>query len=842
MRSGILTLLLVAIGCAAFAQQSTTTPKKNVDNIYTIKELFLEKYLQTNTEKEEETGDDNDLARFNRWYNLMLPRTYPTGKLPAPSALLDAYKSNSNQYINAEERTTSGRIWQSLGPNNVPTNYNGIGRINCIVIDPNDTNTLYIGSAGGGVWISHDGGTTWASNSDNFPALSIADIAVNPINSDTIYAATGDGYGYIGGSYSIFWGGVYSAGVMKSTDNGHTWATTGLSYLQSQNDIIQRLLLHPRRTNVLLAATTNGVVRSADGGATWDTTTTGHIFSMAFYPGQPDTVYAVNQSDLIVSYDAGVTWTTIYFGINTTGDRCTIAVSPSSPNSVWILNDADILYRSYDGGHHFYATSTSPSASASFYGYYDRVLAVSPTDSNYIVACGEFMSKSADGGTSWAHLDGTRHVHVDNHALTINPLQTNTIYSGNDGGIFVTHDGGASWTTLGSGLTISQIYRISSSRQNPAIMLGGLQDNGSFYNNGSTWVQSNAPSGDGMDNAIHPIDDRVQITSYQYGNFFISHDRGSTYTGVGLPSSIVGSGAWTTPVVFNPNNADTIYFGFNNIYASYDGGVSAASTSSSSAELFPSGAICVAVAPSNAKYIYASDFDRILRSENGGATWVNVSGSLPSGQAKTGIAIDYRNPLIVYLTVSGYANGAKVYQSTIGGNTWVNISPGIPNVPANCIAVDSSAAGGLFVGTDAGVFYRDDTTVNFIPYYTGLPNVIVDDIDINYKNYTVIAATYGRGAWACKLKNNPPPPTAVATLEGLGGIGLYPNPTRSSWKVTFRQQMPPAYSVEVLDVNGKTVLSQENKDVIEAGRLANGVYSVRITTGGESTVLKAVKE
>ncbi len=832
---------LLVIGCCSFTMAQTTGINAgnniNTGNIHTIKELYLEKVLHNPADREED-GEDNDLSRFNRWYNLMVPRTYPDGKLPSPSVLLKASEAAQAQ-ARAAERVTAAYSWVSVGPDTVPSNYNGIGRVNCIVIDPVDTNRLYVGTACGGVWVSRNGGATWKSNSDNFPSLSVADIVVNPKHRDTVYAATGDGYGYINGSYSIFWGGLYSAGVMMSTDSGNTWRTTGLSYMQSQQDIVQHLLLHPNKTNILMAATTTGIMRSTDAGATWNAVTTGHTYSMAFRPFQPDTVYAVNTSDLIVSYNAGATWSTLYSGINTTGDRCTIAVSAASPNSIWILNAIDNLYRSYDGGNNFYPTTSSPAATASFYGYYDRVLAVSPADSNYVVACGLAMARSVNGGNSWSYLDATSTVHSDNHALTISPLHPKTIYSGNDGGIFVTHDGGSSWRDLGTGLVISQIYRMSASRQNPYIMLCGIQDNGTFYNNAVTWKQSSAPSGDGMDNAICPKTDSIQITSYQYGNFYVSKNKGATYSSVSFPPGITGSGSWTAPVAFNPNSKDTVYFGMKGVYASYNGGLSATAVSTT---LFPSGAISIVVAPSAGKTIYASDYARIMRTTDGGTTWTDVSGNLPSGLAKMDIAVDYKNSQIVYATVSGYVSGDKVYKSTTGGTTWTNISTGLPNVPANCIAVDSSSAGALFVGTDMGVYYRNDTTTTFALYNTGLPNVIVDDIDINYYNYKVRAATYGRGVWECRLKKNPPPHTATPELElPKTTATVYPNPTNNSWKISFQGEVPKHYGVRLTDITGRTILTQQDNDVVEAAALAPGVYTLEVTSDAARITLKAVK-
>jgi len=432
-------------------------------------------------------------------------------------------------------------------------------------------------------------------------------------------------------------------------------------------------------------------------------------------------------------------------------------------------------------------------------------------------------------------------VHVDNHAVAINPLHPATIYTGNDGGIAVTHDGGASWKNLGTGLTISQIYRMSSSRQNPSIMLCGLQDNGTFYNNGTNWVESNAVPWDGMDNAIHPKNDHIQIASTQYGNFTISHDKGASFAPIPFPTGISGTGNWTTPVVFNPNNPDTIYFGFNAIFASYDEGTSAHQVSTATT-LFSDGAISLAVAPSSVRVLYAADYGKIMQSTDGGVNWNNVTGDLPSGIAITAIAVDYSNPMMVYVTLSGYVDGNKVFKSTTGGTTWTNFSTGLPNVPADCIAVDSSAAGGVFVGTDMGVYYRDDTVSSWSLYNSGLPNVVVDDLDINYTNYKVRAATYGRGVWECKLKNNPPPSTGIAS-EPIPAqhIAIVPNPTTQSWTIAFKGQVPANYNVKVFDVLGNLVLTQHNKEDIDAARMAKGNYSIEVATDEGSDVVKAVR-
>ncbi len=841
MRRLSFTIALSMLFGAVIAQQKNAPSKP--DNIYTIKQQYLQQVLHNPTEHEEE-GEDNELACFNRWFFNMEARTYPTGDLPKPDVLLRARNEVKQAAKSVHKTTATPLVWKPIGPNRVPTNYNGIGRVNCIINPAQDTNFLFVGTACGGVWVSRDHGASWFSNTDNFPSMSIADIVVNPYHLDTVFAATGDGYGYENGSFNMFWGGLYTAGVMMSTDTGHTWTTTGLSYIQSSKDMIQKLLMHPNKTNVLMAATRNGLKRSADAGTTWTTVAPGHIYSMAFHPTNPDTVYAIDSINLIVSYDAGVSWDTLYPNINA-DDRCTIAVSKASPKSIWVLTNSNLVKRSYNSGLTFTATSASPATAAAFYGYYDRVLAVSPVDSNYIMAFGKNMARSTNNGNSWSVVDNSHTVHVDFHVCTMNPLRAprasssnSTIYAGNDGGLAVSYNGGGKWYNLGNGLTISQIYRVSASHQDTNMVLCGLQDNGTFQRDPAlnwSWVTG----GDGMDNAISPKDDNYQISSYQYGNFFISTDGGSTFNGITYADA--GTGAWVTPVVYSPNSVDTVYFGLKNVEVSYDGGFTI--NSLTTGLMFTGGATSLAVAPSAPNVLYAGDYTRLQKSTDYGHTWTSIAAGIPSSVAKTFIAVDHRDPNTVYVTTSGYSAGNKVFKSIDGGSSWMNISAGLPNVPANCIASDSTTPGALFVGNDMGVYYRDNSDTTWTLYNTGLPNVIVDDLDINYKNYKIRAATYGRGLWEIGLKKEKP---IVNNLQDIAKanklVSLYPNPATDAWKLVFNGQKPDKFSVKLMDITGKLIRSLANQDVVDAAGLAKGVYTIEISTGDVHESIKAVKE
>jgi hypothetical protein len=342
--------------------------------------------------------------------------------------------------------------------------------------------------------------------------------------------------------------------------------------------------------------------------------------------------------------------------------------------------------------------------------------------------------------------------------------------------------------------------------------------------------------------AIYPHDESIQIASTQYGNFAISYDMGASFSPI---PTYPAMGAWTSPVVFNPNTADTIYFGLDQVYASYDGGGSASALFGGGAFgtgiSGDAGVISLAISASNTQVLYAADFRHIMRTTDAGTTWTDVTGSLPaSAIAIKNIAVDYQNPMIVYVTTSGYLAGDKVYRSTSGGTTWTNISYNLPNIPANCIATDFTTAGALFVGTDIGVYYTDSTTPGvWAPYGSGIPNVVIDDIEINYANFKVRAATYGRGIWENNLVH-PFYPLDIKT-ESPSSVKLFPNPTTDKWTVIFKDKKTGNYTIKLTDAAGRALLTQQNTATIDASKLASGVYNIEVVAGNERYSLKAIK-
>jgi photosystem II stability/assembly factor-like uncharacterized protein len=703
------------------------------------------------SDSESENAEEGGYQQFKRWEWFMKQRTYPSGEFPSPDILFQQYQVYKQQYANAKGISSQAANWVFKGPGVVPGNGGGAGRINCITFDPTNSNTLWIGAACGGVWKSTNGGVSWSSNTDLLPALSVSDIVINPINTQIMYIATGDKFGiYV--QYETW--GHYSAGILKSTDGGATWNPTGMTSTLANNIIIQRLVMDPTNTNTLYAATFQGIYKTTDGGTTWTNIRSGYFYDIELNPTNPAILYAGDNVGFQLSTNSGATWNYIS-GVSSTG-RTSIAVTPASPASVYCWCEGTNLYYSSNSGNTF-TTKTNPSGTCTPYGYYDMVIEVSPTNVNTLFAGGLDVAKSTDGGTTWTAVSNwsawpaTNYVHADQKNMKFFPGSGTSLVTVNDGGIFKTTNTGSTWSDLSSGICNKEYYRMSSSQQNSYYMVAGAQDNGTDKITGLN-TATQIMGADGEDCLIDFMNDQVVFASSQGGNFSRSTNGGASFTGI----STTGCD-WTSPLVQDPNNNQVIYMGSTRVNKSTNNGVSFASISP---VLDGTCIYSIEVSPSNGQYIYAATFGTLWKTTNGGGTWSNVTGTLPVGSAAiSGVAISNTNPNLVWVTFSGFSAGNKIYFSSNGGTSWSNISGTLQNIPVNCIEYQNNSNDLVYIGTDLGVYYTDASMNNWLPYNTGLPNVIIDDLEVYYPTSKLRAATYGRGIWESDLQ--------VSTLQNL---------------------------------------------------------------------------
>ncbi len=838
--------LCFALSSQAQPWRTIAESKKANPNFYDLQQAFTEyfdahsqtgKYADVFRKKTgfQENEEVPGFLQYKRWEYFWEPRVYPTGEFPNSVEIFNEWQKLQQ----GDSRSTAGN-WTLMGPQTVVPSGGGVGRINCIRFNPLNGNTVWAGAPAGGLWKSTNGGTNWTTNTDNLPVIGVSDIAINPMDTTMMYIATGDGDA----------SDTYSLGVMKSTNGGATWSTTGLTWNINQVRIIKRLIINPTNPDILLAATSNGIYRTLDAGASWTQEKTGNYKDMEFMPGNPNVVYAVSGSQFFKSTDDGNTWSTAIIGTglpSTNITRVAITVTPANANVVYALyaaSDDGFLgfYKSSDQGDNWTQQSTSPNilgwsndgSDVGGQGWYDLAVAASPTAENTVLIGGIHIWRSTNGGTSWI-LSAFNSAHADCHDIYFANSSGTNVYAGTDGGVFFSSSTGTNpWTNKSATLQVQQDYRLSNSQTVSTTVVTGAQDNGT--NKISSSGMSEILGGDGMECIVDYTNANIIYGELYYGDINKSTTGGGGWNSV-APNS---NGAWVTPYVMHPSNPNILYAGYTTIYKTTDGGSSWNNGTNAISGTYSS----MAVAPSNGNYVYAATQTSIFRSTDGAATWTNITNGLPSGSSTiTYIGVKYNDPQTLWVTFSGYSSAIKVYKSTNGGSSWSNVTAtGLPNVPANCIVSEpNNSMEAVYVGTDLGVFYRNNTLSNWVPFMSGLPNVPVFELEVQVNAGKLRAATYGRGIWQSDLATG-----IVGTNEltkEADEIMVYPNPSNGTLFVQPDKQKEIEL-IELYDIMGKKMLEvekpmvKENLIQLDISKFKNGIYSVAITTRSEKTIKK----
>lgn len=763
---------------------------------------------------------------YKRWEHFMSQRVSPDGKFFPPNKAFTEYYAWLQQYGSGVSAQATAN-WTLMGPVQVPGNGGGSGRLSSVVFQPGNTQIIYVGAPAGGLWKSTNYGATWTPLTDHLPTLGVSDIVIDPNNTNTVYIATGDRDGDE----------TYAVGVMKSTDGGITWNNTGLNWNITQARTVNRLIMHPTNSQIIIAAASNGIWRTTNGGTNWtQTQTSGDHKDMEMNPGSPDTIYATSTNVIRRSVDNGITWSTVatVTGVN----RIELAVTPANAAMVYALcskssdNGFSSLRRSTDRGSNWSVMSTSPNvlgwnttgSDSGGQGWYDLSMAVSPTNANWVIIGGVNQWHSTNGGSSWtlnSHWyggGGKPYVHADVHHIVFEPGSSSIIYSCNDGGIFRTTNSGAAWTDISAGLSIAMIYGISN---NPAVagtVWAGHQDNGTNRLQSGTWSQR--IGGDGMWTINSHTNTNTVYGSLYYGDINRSTNGGTSFTqvaGNGV-NGITEDGGWVTPYIQDPSNASVLYAGYSRVWKTTNGGNAwtvAYAVSGGSGKL-----VAMDMSANNPNVVYSAKVDRIFRNTT------NITTGLPVTSASiTYIRVDPANENRLWVTFSGFSAANKIFRSTDGGSTWTNITYNLPNLPANCVEYKAGTTEELYIGTDVGVYSFDPATNTWSAFNTGLPNVIVRDLKIHAATSKMRAATYGRGLWETDLNTVPQPPvadflasaTTICTGNAVTFTDISTNqPTSWSWTFnggtpgtstsqnpTVTYSTPGTYDVQLIATNGQ---------------------------------------
>ncbi|HET6671461.1 MAG TPA: Ig-like domain-containing protein [Pyrinomonadaceae bacterium] len=652
--------------------------------------------------------------------------------------------------------------WQWLGPGNIG------GRVRSIIIHPNDSQTIWLGSVSGGIWKTTNGGASWAPLADFMANLAVSSMVIDPTDPNILYAGTGEGY-FNGDS-------IRGAGVFKSTDGGATWNQLPQTAATPNWYYVDRLAISPADHQIILAATRSGIWRSADGGTTWSRrTTTSFMFDVNFHPTDGNLAIAAGDNGVArYSLDGGVTWNP---ATGITGSRVEVAYSRSSPNIVYasVENGQGQVYKSTDGGQ-TYSLINGTSSHLNDQGWYDNAIWVDPTNPNNVVVGGITLYRSTNGGANFAQIGS---VHADQHIIIEAPgfdgVANKTVYFGNDGGIFQTKDINAGFVVtqeLNNNLGITQFYsgvgNVSSGN-----IIGGTQDNGTLRYTGNTETWNFMAGGDGGWTAADQTNPNYFYGEFQWLQLHRSINGGASSQSIyeGITDAVPnGNTNFIAPFVLDPNNPNTLLAGGATLWRTTNakGFLPLGWTAIKSS--IGSNISASAVAPGNSDIVWVGHNNgNIFVTTNGTAatpTWTQVN--MPAtGRRNTRITIDPTNSNRVYVTFGGYAVG-NVWRTDNAGASFVNITNNLPIAPVRSLVVWQNNPNFLYVGTEVGVFASANGGQTWSPSNDGPTNCSVDELF--WMGNTLVAATHGRGMFSINLSTGQPP--SVSLTSPANGAGF----------------------------------------------------------------------
>lgn len=686
---------------------------------------------------------------------------------------------------------TSGR-WSAVGPTKHPYNQTsqptGTGRINGIAFHPTDSNIVFALAPQGGVWKTKDYGKSWSqlwgagiglnvgssAPSNPWLTLGVSSMVLSYRNPDTMYIGTGDRDA----------GDAPGYGVLLSTNGGISFVqrNTGMGNLT-----VGKMIMHPKNTAILLAATNGGVYRTTNSGGSWTrVSVSANFMDVVYHPYNPNYVYATANGLFYRSTDGGLTFSQITNGVPASGmQRGQIAVTPADRGRVYFLIASGSrfqgFYLSTDSGTTFVNRNTTPANilgyselgnDGSGQGWYDLDLAADPLNAQVVYAFGINVWKSTDGGATfkvsghWVGSGSADDIHADQHIGEFN-ITGKTLFAGNDGGVYFTGDGGKIWNNITTGINNSQIYRLAVAQTTDDLGAHGYQDNGSMqHHDGEIFTYF---GGDGMDCAVDPTDERYVYGSYVYGWIYRAIDKNDVITlASNGTNGITEGGGWLTPFVLQEGNPNRMFVGYNNVWRC-DSVKSAGTIKWTKISTGWTGSVRqIKSSKSNPKHLYVIRGDgKLMFTRNAEAavpTWVDIT------PLSTLFSLRIMEPDPVDSTLLYGASTTNLYTSNNNGITWNSTVlaslnktayPGFNWGVINVLKADHSVSPpGLYVGTDRAVYYMNQvsgTTYGLNEFANQLPLWMdVSDLDIYHsplgRDYSYIyASTYGRGVWKSPL-------------------------------------------------------------------------------------------
>lgn len=727
-----------------------------------------------------------------------------------------------NQHLNLIDNSSHKDLnWQFLGPTNIS------GRVTDVeAVKPKGQNyTIWVATASGGVWKTENEGNTWISTFDDQVTTDIGDLAIDPKNPDIVWVGTGEA--------NIFRSSMAGCGIYKTTDGGETWKNMGLE----NTNTIGRVVINPENTDIIYVAasgnewTTNperGVYKTTDGGKTWkkvlyvDEMTGANDLVMD--PTDPNTLYACTWQRVREKWgdpraykgytgngiwkttDGGENWKEINTGLPQADNRGRIGIdiAPSNPNILYILLDnyeiafkakagetdsygrpkANVIkgatiYKSFNKGESWTKTSGQGNEMKKYmerhsgtYGWVFSQIRVDPQDENKIYTMGLFLNTSTDGGKTFKR---ESRIHMDHHALWIDPDNTDYILSGNDGGAYVTYDGGKNWKHFVD-IPVIQFYNVGLDMGTPFKAYGSIQDHFSYsgevnLNYGKNRIQAvswnNAPGGEGSTHVIDPNNPGTVYSAGFYGSISRSDVSKARRKNKNiLPVMDEGDmplrGQWVAPFILSPHNSNILYHGMQYVFRSRDRGDTWERISpdltfndvNKIGDISYQTLFTLSESPIKFGLIYAgTDDGRLHLTKNEGQDWKEILNGVPKNKWISRVVASQYKLSRVYMTQNGKRDDdfqVYVWKSEDYGETWEDIAANIPLGPVNVIREDPRNPNILYLGTDIGVYISKDMGESW-EVLGNLPSTYVHDIAIHPRDNVMVIATHGRGMFALDL-------------------------------------------------------------------------------------------
>lgn len=768
-------------------------------------------------------------------------RSYPNGKIYSQK-LVEAYESWSS-----ELSLRNGELWRAMGPKNVG------GRTLCLAFHPQDPETIFAGSASGGLWMTRTGGKgpeAWERIRTGFPVMGVSTIAINPNNPDEIFIGTGEVYNHLAARPGIddrFNRGSYGMGILQSRDGGRTWEVS-LDWRRTALRGVWKVIYNPLRSSTLLAATTEGIFRSRDSGNTW-TQLSDRIMAtdLEIHPLDTNVIYASHggyrspETGIYRSTNGGESFELLNKLPTQYTGKASISLAPSEPDWLYVsIGEAESsigLFRSIDRGNNWTLMNTENVAK--WQGWYAHDVAVHPQQAQQLIYVGIDSWRSTNGGKELNQLsywqlwqfgktevgapEGPQdYVHADIHAAYYHPTNNQRVFLATDGGIFESLNGGSTWTSRNGGYQTQQFYAdFANAPQDSNLAIGGLQDNSTVLYDG-TQAWSRRIGGDGMTAAIDPEDDRFVYGSLQNLQVLRSTDRGESFRRIIIGNSANETRNFSSPFVLAPTQPNRLYAGAQRLHVSENRG---GTWQTPSPEKDGNNSILkIAVAPDDPDLLYfstnsldGSQQSAVFKSTSGGRTsWLRMEG-LPD-RICTDLVFQPSNSDIVYAVFGGF-NTKHVFRTTNGGQNWVSIDGNLPDLPTHTLFVDPLYPDHLYLGNDLGVFASRNNGDSWEWISQDIAEaVMVLDLSYSPANRKLRIATHGLGAYELALDQLEfPAPANDPPIISVKIAPPYPNPSPDIIRLEVSVESTAFFNFKLIDANGR-VLEQHQRNFQSAAK------------------------